>query len=70
MPDYKSPRDADQAGADEDEQDMFVQIIGQIARLREENDDLRGRVSRLESHSGRGIIHPSDVWGGPRPNPA
>ncbi len=70
MPNHEGPRGAGWTGPGEEERDMYVQIIDQIARLRDESDDLRGRVRRLESHSGRGIIHPCDFsYGlGPRPS--
>jgi len=68
--DHRIRRDAEWTGPDKEEQDMFVQIIDQIARLREENDDLRGRVRRLEARSGRGIMHPSEFSDGMTPRTA
>ena len=58
--DHRSRGRAEWTGPDEEEQGMFVQIIDQIARLREENNDFRGRIRCLESRSGRGIEHPSE----------
>lgn len=68
--DHRSRRDAEWPGPDEEGQDIFVQIIGQIARLREENADLRGRVRRLEARLGRGVMHPSEFSDGMTPRPA
>ena len=70
MPNHRSSQDSGWAGADVGEQGMFAQIIDQIARLLEENDDLRCRVRRLESHSGRGIVHPSEFSHGLKQRPA
>lgn len=49
------------------EHNMFSQILHEIASLREENDDLRVRVRRLEARSGRGIMHPSEFSDGVPP---
>lgn len=70
MPEDGCARDAERSVPGEDAQDVLARIIDQLARLREENVDLRGRVRRLESHSGRGIIHPADFSYGSRPGTA
>lgn len=48
------------ADSSDDEHGPLSRIIDEIASLREENSDLRGRVRRLESRSGRGIMHPCE----------
>lgn len=45
----------------------LLQLIDVVARLREENDELRCRIRRLESRSGRGIEHPSEFSDGMTP---
>lgn len=65
-----SARRGPDADAGDNEQDMFVNIMGEIGRLREENDDLRCRVRRLEVRSGRGIMHPSEFSDGMTPRSA
>ena len=71
MPDHKARRDAGwAAGGNDNNHDMLSQIIDEIASLREENDDLRGRVRRLEARSGRGIMHPSEFSDGMSPRSA
>ena len=59
---------AEWTGPDEDGQAMLVQILDWIERLREENDELKLRVRRLESRSGRGIMHPSEFTDWARPD--
>jgi hypothetical protein len=46
---------------------MFARIIDEIARLREDDDDLRRRVRRLEARSGRGVLRPSESSEGMTP---
>ena len=58
------------ADSNDGDRDLFSQIIDEIAILREENDDLRVRVRRLEARSGRGIIHPSEFSDGMTPRSA
>ena len=71
MPERKTRQDAGwAAGSSETVPDMFAQIRDEIASLREENGDLRGRVRRLEARSGRGIMHPSDFSDGVCPRSA
>lgn len=49
----------DSASRDSDE-GVLSKILGELARLKNSNDDLRGRVHRLESQAGRGLVHPRD----------
>lgn len=71
MPDRKARQDAGWTpGSSKVIHDMFSQISDAIASLREENDDLRGRVRRLEARSGRGIMHPSEFSDGVSPGSA
>ena len=71
VPGRKDRQDAGwTAGAIDTDHDMFSQIFNEIASLRGENDDLRGRVRRLEARSGRGIMHPSDFSDGVSPRSA
>lgn len=68
VPDRKARQEAGwTAGAIYHNDDIFSRIIDEIASLREENDDLRGRVRRLEARSGRGIMHPSEFSDGLSP---
>lgn len=61
VPDRKARQEAGwTAEAMDNDHDRFSQIIDEIASLREQNDDLRSRVRRLEARSGRGIMHPSE----------
>lgn len=70
-PDRKARQDPGwTAEAIDNDRDMLARIIDEIAILREENDDLRGRVRRLEARSGRGIMHPSDFSDGMSPRSA
>ncbi len=71
VPDRKARQEAGwTAEASGNEQDVFGHIMDEIGRLREENDDLRGRVRRLEARSGRGIMHPSEFSDGMSPRSA
>jgi hypothetical protein len=71
VPDHRTPQDPGRtADAGGDEQDMFDRVMEEIGRLREENDDLRCRVRRLEARSGRGIMHPSEFTDGMSPRSA
>lgn len=71
MPDHKAGGDAGwTAEAIDNDHTLISQIIDEIASLREENDDLRGRVRRLEARSGRGIMHPSEFSDGMSPRSA
>lgn len=60
MADYGCTQDGEQPELAEDVRDVLARITHQMARLREENDELRTRVHRLEARSGRGLLHPSD----------
>ena len=70
-PDRKARQDPEwTAGAIDNDQAMLSRIVDELAILREENDDLRGRVWRLEARSGRGIMHPSEFSDGMSPRSA
>ena len=60
MADHERTQAGEQPELAEDVRDVLARITRQMDRLREENVDLRTRIHRLESRSGRGILHPSD----------
>lgn len=55
LPDVECP-----AEAFDGHEGVLLQLIDAVARLREENDELRRRILRLESRSDRDIDHPSE----------
>lgn len=62
MSDHRTLPDAGwPAGAFDGYEGVLLQLIDAVARLREENDELRCRILRLESRSDRDIDHTSEI---------
>ncbi len=61
MPNHRTGHEAGcTAGTPDHCHELLARVVAEVARLREENSDLRHRVRRLEARSGRGLSHPSE----------